>query len=590
MSINDEAMSSRFFLKVIEQSLLDIHFQPIICLDSGKVMGYEALARIQNHPDSETIKLFNFANKSDKTWEIERLCQELTFKKLAKLNLGNQKIFINISSHVLSDSRFKKVAMSALNKYKINPPNIVFEIKEKDAVEESFGLIESIEHYKRQGFGIALDNIGKGYSSISRIFSLNPSFIKADMGLIKEIDVNPLKASLIGSFVEFCSKNNITLIAAGVETEKELKVLKRIGVISVQGFYIGKAKSDVCDIDSSVKKKIKDIANRYKHIEDTLSFLGKIESICTPSYTVLETTQGADVFEIMKKNDNIHSVCVLNTYNEPIGMITYSSIMQIFGGRYGFDLNYKKKVTNIMQTNFLKIESETSIEDVAKMALGRDNKYLYDPVVVSKAHKYLGSVTVKELLEAAISIQVNMAADKNPLTGLYGNSVIEKSIRDKLNASAPFAAIYIDLDNFKAYNDAYGFYNGDKMIKTLAELISKLCHANELAGHIGGDDFIIITNDTDSAISLCERISETFSQSIRPLYSEDDWKNGWIVSKNRKDEEESFPIVSISISVVFKYECSTPCNFEDFSKIIADLKKSSKKTEGNSIMSAQLRC
>lgn len=585
-------MSDKFFAKVIDKELIDIYFQPIISLNSSKVIGYEALARIEERPELSVLGLFEFAEKQGIIWELEELCRTKTLKKIKKLDLVNQRIFVNISPKVLSDSRFVKSmsrASSYLKKHNINSDNIVFEINDRNSIDDMSVFQESIEYYKKRGVNIALDNMGKGYSGLSRICSFMPSYIKADESLTRGVDTTPLKASLIGSFVEFCLKNNIHLIAEGVETEQELKVLKRLGVESVQGLYVGKPKPSIEDISADVRIRIKKLILHNEFLKDSRNFLGRIESICSTGNTVSETVPGSTIFEMMKEDDYIRSICVLNECNQAVGLLTYNQTMKVFGGRYGFDLHYKKPASDFMQTDFLEVESITSIEDVSKMALARENQYLYDPIIVSQDKQYLGSVSVKDLLEAAISIQVNMAADKNPLTGLYGNSVIEKTIRDKLNGTGVFSAIYMDLDNFKAYNDAYGFYNGDKMIKTLAQCVAKLCKTSELAGHIGGDDFIIISDNTD-VTELCEQILDDFSKAIKPLYSEEDWNKGFIISKNRKGETEEFPVVSISISVAIKENPSTLCKLEEFSQIITKLKTESKAIEGNSIVRQKLSC
>lgn len=585
-------MSDKFFAKVIDKELIDIYFQPIISLNSSKVIGYEALARMEEYPELSVLALFEFAEKQNVIWELEELCRIKTLKKIRKLDLVNQRVFVNVSPRVLSDERFSKSMAKAsayLKKHGINPDNIVFEINERNSINNMLVFQKSIEYYKKMGISIALDNMGKGYSGLSRIFSFLPSYIKADTSLTKDVDINPLKASLVGSFVEFCLKNNIHLIAEGVETEQELKVLKRLGVESVQGLYIGEPKAKIEDISAEVRAKIKKLILHTEFLKDSRNFLGRIESLCSTGHTVSETVPGSSIFEMMKEDDYIRSICVLNERNQAVGLLTYNQTMKVFGGRYGFDLHFKKPVSDFMQTDFLEVENITSIEDVSKMALARENQYLYDPIIVSQDKQYLGSVSVKDLLEAAINIQVNMAADKNPLTGLYGNSVIEKTIRDKLSGTGVFSAIYMDLDNFKAYNDAYGFYNGDKIIKTLAQCIANLCKTSELAGHIGGDDFIIISDSTD-VTGLCEQIADDFSKAIKPLYNEEDWNKGIIISKNRKGETEEFPLVSISISVVVKENPSTHCQLEEFSQIITKLKTASKAIEGNSIVSQNLSC
>ena len=111
--------------------------------------------------------------------------------------------------------------------------------------------------------------------------------------------------------------------------------------------------------------------------------------------------------------------------------------------------------------------------------------------------RYFGVVTIKDLLEATIFIAVERAADSNPLTSLPGNRTIDQKIHELIGSKEYFAIMYLDLDNFKAYNDAYGFSNGDRMIVALAEAIKNVYKDDSFLGHVGGDDFVIITRTPD---------------------------------------------------------------------------------------------
>lgn len=150
-------------------------------------------------------------------------------------------------------------------------------------------------------------------------------------------------------------------------------MLKRLGVAYVQGLYIGEPKPQIEDIQSTIKEVIKNIILRADFLKDSLNFLGKIESLCTRGYTVTEDVPGTKIYEIIGKDENIRSVCVLNDHEQTVGLLTYNKIMKIFGGRYGFELNTRKKVCDFMHTDFLEVDAITSIEDVSKMALARKN-------------------------------------------------------------------------------------------------------------------------------------------------------------------------------------------------------------------------
>lgn len=141
----------------------------------------------------------------------------------------------------------------------------------------------------------------------------------------------------------------------------------------------------------------------------------------------------------------------------------------------------------------------------------------------------------------------------SPLTGLPGNLQIQVELKKRLLKKEEFAILYFDLDNFKEYNDTYGFIKGDEVIKFTARTILKVMNSykseNSFVGHIGGDDFVGIISKVDYDI-LCQDIITRFDTNIKEYFNEEDIERGYIEVANRKGIIEQFPITSISIGVV----------------------------------------
>ncbi len=138
----------------------------------------------------------------------------------------------------------------------------------------------------------------------------------------------------------------------------------------------------------------------------------------------------------------------------------------------------------------------------------------------------------------------------NPLTGLPGNLAIEEEARRRLANNPVFAISYVDLDNFKAYNDVYGVKQGDKVIRLLADLLTEAVkrwgNQNDFVGHIGGDDFMVMTTP-DKADSIFNWVGSRFDERIKAYYSEADLKAGYITAKDRQGNIKTFRFVSVSI-------------------------------------------
>lgn len=171
----------------------------------------------------------------------------------------------------------------------------------------------------------------------------------------------------------------------------------------------------------------------------------------------------------------------------------------------------------------------------------------------------------------------------NPLTGLRGNIEIQAEINQRIAKKEVFAVIYGDLDNFKSYNDVYGFASGDRAIKLTADVLidatNTFGNSRDFIGHIGGDDFVIITTP-DKVDAICENIIKTFDIKIKELYCKEDVDRGYIVTSNRQGQIMKFPLVSISLSVVTNEERELISHVQ-IAEIAAELKKKAKAMQGS---------
>ena len=142
----------------------------------------------------------------------------------------------------------------------------------------------------------------------------------------------------------------------------------------------------------------------------------------------------------------------------------------------------------------------------------------------------------------------------SPLTGLPGNVQIHAELKKRLTKKEEFAVLYIDLDNFKAYNDVYGFLKGDQIIQFTAEMILNSVHTyfseDTFVGHIGGDDFIAIVPYEENIDELCQTMLATFDKGVKRFFSEIDQERGYIEAENRKGIIEQFQLTSVSVGVV----------------------------------------
>lgn len=173
----------------------------------------------------------------------------------------------------------------------------------------------------------------------------------------------------------------------------------------------------------------------------------------------------------------------------------------------------------------------------------------------------------------------------SPLTGLPGNLPIQTELKKRLLKKEPFVVLYFDLDNFKAYNDVYGFLKGDEIIKLTSRIITKNIHALEntdaFVGHIGGDDFVAITDGDIDYDKACQNIIAEFDVEVLKLFNDADIERRYIEVQNRKGIMEQFPLTSISIGVVVA-DAKRFANTLEIGEVGAQVKHLSKTTMGSS--------
>lgn len=574
------------FWDIVENELLYPVYQPIVSLRDGEVMGYEALSRISlENCLINTEEFFHMAQKLDSLWRVEALCRRKSLQNALDKRAG-VKLFLNVDPDVIKDPQFKEgITCQFLRRYKLMPEDIVFEITERNSIHDEEAFRGVIRHYQNQTFQIAIDDFGNGYAGMNRICALEPEYIKIDMEIVRGIDKDNLKKSLVESMIQFCKKNEIYLIAEGIETREEMLTLIKLGVPYGQGYYLLRPQPRMREISPELKDYICSAYDGVCSYGQEENILGTVGEICSRKEVTVPDRPAREIYQYFKERPAVTEITVLDQEEKVLGVLTRTEILASFGGMYGYDLSRKKKVREFMDEKPLLVDAGDSVEKVSKKALMRPQRTLYDAVIVTREKKYCGVVTVKDLLEAAIAIKVHRAVETSPLTGLPGNMVIDKKMEQVVCGHKNFAIIYIDLDNFKAYNDAYGFSNGDLMIKALAESIKECCIQNEFIGHIGGDDFVIISDQWDIQC-LLKSIAEEFQRRIVSLYSGEDYARGYIVSKNRHGQKEEFPIASLSMAVVTNRNRRYK-RMEEFSEKLVKAKKASKAIAGNSYVFAE---
>jgi len=217
---------------------LTVHFQPIFHVQTGKIFGYEALARHKTKKIN-TQKLFENAKRDGSIHELDMICRRNALKEASKQGLKNY-LFINVCPETLLNPQHTiGLTDRFADEFNFPKEKIILEITEQTAIENYEIFIKSLFYYKDRGYKIAIDDFGAGCGGPKLLSILEPDIVKIDRHFISTITDNYISRSFVEFTISICHEKNIMVVAEGIETQRELNEVIKLGVDLIQGFYLG---------------------------------------------------------------------------------------------------------------------------------------------------------------------------------------------------------------------------------------------------------------------------------------------------------------------------------------------------------------
>ena len=330
-----EHANLRVIRQIIEQKQIRTVYQPIFSLRTGCALGYEALSRGPEGSCYESpTALFAVADNFQCLQELENLCHSTAIRSIDS-DLGDAYLFLNVNPVVLNRNNFEKgLIQNVIRENHLNYSNVVLELTERTEIHDYAKLRDILSYYRQQGFMIAIDDVGSGYSNLAAIAEIQPEFVKIDMSLIRDVDKSPIKKAMLETLVGFCSKVNARIICEGIETEEELKVLCSIGCDYGQGFFLAHPGKLNQTINPLAQKHIKPDPY-FKPLQANIaSQIGEIAVISEP---ISPSSAIYQVVDILKENKFFNGLVVCDDL-VPRGLIMRDKLFAMLSNRYGYDL------------------------------------------------------------------------------------------------------------------------------------------------------------------------------------------------------------------------------------------------------------
>jgi diguanylate cyclase (GGDEF)-like protein len=430
--------------------------------------------------------------------------------------------------------------------------SLVIEITEHERVEDHPILAHAIQFLRSLGVSIALDDFGDGKSSLRLWAELQPEYVKIDRYFCHGIHSDGKKVQTVKAMLQLAENFGSRVIAEGIEDTSDLRIVRDLGVSFVQGYATGRPHEKPAGGVPSAALAVlaaRDIAV-FPELRRVSQFAPKAGQLLVEAPAVTAASSNQKLLELFQSHPQLHAIAVLDE-DRPIGLVNRRRFTEKYMLPYYPEIYGRKSCTTFMDHDPVVIEISQPIEDLAQVLTSDDQRYLNDGFVLVDAGSYAGLGTAEQLVRSVTELRIEAARHANPLTFLPGNIPISEHIRRLLAGNSAFGATYCDLNNFKPFNDQFGYWQGDKMIRLLASIIISECDPQrDFAGHVGGDDFVVLFQSTDWE-ARCMRIISHFNTAALTLFDPETRSRGFIEAEDRKGNYSTFPLTTVSIGALY---------------------------------------
>ena len=570
-------------LKILQDRSLCPVFQPIIDMHNGDIIGYEGLVRGPAHSDlSMPQDLFTTARNHNLLLALEVLCLYQVMSAFVVQSLPG-KLFANISPYALLNGALDDPMLVDL--LAVSSPlmgRVVFELTEGSPQMENEDVVAAIRALQACGFSVALDDLGEGFSSLRLWSEARPHFVKIDKHFVSGIDKNPLNLQFVRAIKQIADKSNATLIAEGIEHRAEFLVLKDMGICCGQGYFIA---CPIAQPESTVSTAVLDClqlayANNGAWLKMVLRRGPQARVLLAKVPTVTIQTTSEDAHSLLLAHPDLEMLPVLDD-KIPVGIINRTMVDK-FSRQYVRELYARQSCVAFMDKAFIAAELDMPIVTLSQLVLAQGRKRFADGFVLTHEGNYMGVGSNFALMQEMTGLQIQEARYANPLTLLPGNVPINEQIEVLLANGERFYACYADLDNFKPFNDVFGYAHGDELIKLTARVLVDVTDADvDFVGHIGGDDFFMLFQSADWE-ARCQQILRDFDTAVANYVQKAMLGEQSYNAEDRRGNRIEYAFPTLSIGAVPAMSGQYASCYE-ISAVAAEVKKAAKKISGSSL-------
>lgn len=556
---------------IIAHARIQTLFQPILDPHGGGILGYEALSRGPSTSRLHSpLELFAAAVRANCTVALEECCLGRAIQRFRTAGLQGR-LFLNISPFTLLASQSLPGRLAALlSKLGLPASRCVLEITEQSLFDDYTAIRRALDALRGIGCEIAVDDLGAGYSGLRTWSELRPDYVKIDRYFVSDIHADGVKAEILRSIVEMSRAIGSRVVAEGVETAEECTELLDIGVDYLQGYYFGRPQAQPTVNETALTHfAARGHAAAALCAEELIMNVAPVE----PGARV------QDVVAMFRAHLDRDSVAVVRE-GRPLGIVRRDDLFLFLTKPLHPEVYNRKPITSVMESPPLLIDARLRLDQVARLVTRRSRSKVSDDFIVTRDGRYAGLGKIIDVLRQITAQQIQAAKDCNPLTLLPGNAQINAHLERMLAQRRHFIVCYLDVDQFKPYNDQYGYARGDQFLLQLAQLIrGAACSRSDFVGHLGGDDFIVVMRSSDWQQRMRNLIAG-FTAAVPSLYSAEHRDGGGIRAVDRDGVLRTYALATLSVAAldVSSERCASPGAIAEELRRVKELAKARRGT------------
>jgi len=561
---------------------LDFAFQPIVNSATGQCFGYEALLRNHEGLGYPTAQdLFDACHQSDILEEAQVSLWDKAVSRFAALPEGQgARLFLNMDPRSLAlDASMPSRIRGLLQFYGLQESAVTLEVAGAPLTEhpgERLAEVDWVTPFKRIGCKLALDRFGGSEAGAWLLHRAEPDFVKIDRFFIQGVASDARKKLLLSQMVSIAHLLGILVVAVGVETEREFMVCREVGCDLMQGYLVAEPSLSLETLPARFPyvEELSQRDRRHK-TSDQKIILDQMEDI--PALPV--QSEIMQVFERLRDDTRQTFVPIIDQLGQPLGIVREASVKSIAYSPFGKALISNKGLGRKLRDFIVRCpiaDLHTPVENIMSIYSGDEQA---EGIMLVDQMRYVGFLSARSIIRVINEKNLAQARDQNPLSKLPGNALINDFVNQSLAETGQrFVFVYVDFDNFKPFNDKYGFRLGDRAILLFAELMRKHWPGDRFLGHIGGDDFFVGIKGLSLAEAEAEVSAalEEFRSNAESFYDAEARERGNITALDREGNPKTFPLLSASAALVEVPLGHEAASVDDVSAVIAKIKKPAK--------------